>query len=86
MDGPYYLILLTIFSDPMTGMSRGGMRGIREILITGMIFSDSILWRGHQPGKHYGQNFYNKYPSRPGGRLASRIPSGHGGKGDRGGT
>ena len=24
-------------------MSRGGMRGISEILITGMIFSDSIL-------------------------------------------
>ena len=26
----------------MTGMSRGGMRGIRDILITGQIFSDSI--------------------------------------------
>ena len=44
MDGALIiLILLTILSDPITGMSRGGMRGIKGILITGMIFSNSIL-------------------------------------------
>lgn len=36
------LMVLTILSDPMTGMGRGGIRGIRDILITGQIFSDNI--------------------------------------------
>ena len=44
MDGPrIILILIPIWSDPVTGMSRGGIRGIRDILNTGIILSDSIL-------------------------------------------
>ncbi len=43
MDGPRItLILLPILSDPLTGMNRGGISGIRDILITGKTFSDSI--------------------------------------------
>jgi len=36
-------ILRSILSDPITGMRRGGIRGIRDILNTGIILSDSIL-------------------------------------------
>src|SRR5208337_825789 len=36
-------ILPSILSDPKTGMRRGGIRGIRDILNTGVILSDSIL-------------------------------------------
>jgi hypothetical protein len=36
-------ILRSISSDPITGMRRGGIRGIRDILNTGIILSDSIL-------------------------------------------
>ena len=36
------LILQPILLDPITGMGRGGIRGIRDILITGQIFSDNI--------------------------------------------
>jgi len=44
MDGPrIILILIPIWSDPVTGMSRGGIRGIRDIVNTGIILSDSIL-------------------------------------------
>ena len=36
-------ILTSILSDPKTGMRRGGIRGIRHVLNTGIILSGSIL-------------------------------------------
>ena len=39
MDGPHTtLMVLPILPGPITGMLRGGMRGISNILITGIIF------------------------------------------------
>lgn len=39
MDGPHITLMVPpILPDPLTGMRRGGMRGIRNILITGIIF------------------------------------------------
>ena len=43
-------------------------------------------WRGHQPGKHYGQNFYNKYHRGQGAGWHQGFQGGHGDKGDRGGN